>query len=259
MRAKTEEFLYLLFWSLDTAARPSFRNLDQSFEAWAYRHGFLRQVERLERRKLVERKSTSKSDRVFRLSQPGRLHALGGRDPEERWHRKWDGSWRVVLFDIPTSRNAQRDRVRRYLQHRGFGYLQNSVWITPDSIEEERQLLMGGDIDVEALVFLEARPCAGESNDEIVAGAWDFERINRRYARCLEILAEKPAGLITSGTVAKDLLNWGRREREEWLKAVRADPLLPAAILPRSYLGRKAWKKRREILRHAGRQVRLFR
>jgi hypothetical protein len=29
---------------------------------------------------------------------------------------------------------------------------------------------------------------------EIVAGAWDFERINRRYTRHLKILAERPGG-----------------------------------------------------------------
>jgi hypothetical protein len=30
---KTEELLNLLLWSVDTLARPTFRNLDQSFEA----------------------------------------------------------------------------------------------------------------------------------------------------------------------------------------------------------------------------------
>ena len=46
---------------------------------------------------------------------------------------------------------------------------------------------------MESLILLEARPCAGESDAEIVAGAWDFERINR-YARHLKVLAERPGG-----------------------------------------------------------------
>lgn len=37
-------------------------------------------------------------------------------------------------------------------------------------------------------------PCAGESDVEIVADASDFERINRRYARHLKVLAERPGG-----------------------------------------------------------------
>jgi hypothetical protein len=51
-------------------------------------------------------------------------------------------------------------------------------------------------VSVASLLLLEARPCAGESGAEIVAGAWDFERINRRYARHLKILDEQPDGAL---------------------------------------------------------------
>jgi hypothetical protein len=50
----------------------------------------------------------------------------------------------------------------------------------------------GGRIDVESLLLLEARSCAGESDGEIVAGAWDFGRINQRYARHLKLLKARP-------------------------------------------------------------------
>lgn len=258
MKAKTEEFLYLLLWSLDTLARPTFRNLNASFEEWAYLQGFLPQIARLEKRKLLEGRSISKNDRVYRLSAFGRVTALGGRDPEERWNRKWDGRWRVVLFDVPTSRNTHRERLRRYLRRRAFGYLQNSVWITPDSLEKERDILAGGKVDVESLIFLEAQPCAGESNAEIVAGAWDFERINRRYIRYLEVLDDQPRANATTETAARRLLDWGRREREAWRDAMRDDPLLPERILPGGYLGRKAWRKRVAAMRRAGAQLRAF-
>ena len=61
---------------------------------------------------------------------------------------------------MPTGQNAQRERLRRYLRDKGFGYLQNSVWITPDPLAEERQILGGGKINVESLILLEVRPCA---------------------------------------------------------------------------------------------------
>ena len=32
----------------------------------------------------------------LRLTDEGRLQALGGRDSEERWGRRWDGKWRLV-------------------------------------------------------------------------------------------------------------------------------------------------------------------
>src|SRR5260370_916786 len=87
MQAKTEELLYLLLWTCERLARPTFRNLTDSFESWAYRNGFDRQLTELERRTLVESsiapaRGRESSDRVLRLTEAGRLHALGGRDPE---------------------------------------------------------------------------------------------------------------------------------------------------------------------------------
>ena len=255
---KTQEFLNLLLWSADILMRPSYRNLTDSYESWAYRNGLLKQVTRLEQQQLIERDANSPDDRLYRLSAQGRLHVLGGRDPEERWARSWDGHWRMVLFDVPTGQNAQRERLRRYLRDKGFGYLQNSVWITPDSLEEERRILVGGKINVESLVLLEAQPCAGESDTEIVAGAWDFERINRRYARHLKVLDTRPGGALLNEAAAKALLRWAAAERKAWLDAVTNDPLLPVRILPSDYLGLPAWRRRMEVLREAGQQLRTF-
>jgi len=126
--------------------------------------------------------------------------------------------------------------------------LQNSVWITPDPLTEERQILGGGKINVESLLLLEARPCAGESDAEIVAGAWDFERINRRYARHLKILGERPGSALRNDATAKALQRWAATEREAWLEAVTNDPLLPGRILPSDYLGQQAWRRRVEVL-----------
>jgi DNA-binding transcriptional regulator PaaX len=258
MQPKTEEFLNLLLWSADLLARPTFRHLTDSYEAWAYRNGLVRQLSTLQREKFLERDATAPDDRLYRLTAQGRLHVLGGRDPETQWARPWDGQWRLVLFDVPTGQNAQRERLRHYLRDKGFGYLQNSVWISPDPLLQEREILGGGRINVESLVLLEARPCAGESDAELVAGAWDFERINRGYARHLKVLAERPGGALRNDAAAKTLLRWAAAEREAWLDAVTNDPLLPGRILPSDYLGQQAWRRRVEVLRDASRQLRTF-
>jgi phenylacetic acid degradation operon negative regulatory protein len=258
MTAKTEEFLNLLLWSADLLMRPTFRNLTDSYESWAYRNGLLRQVCRLQREHLLERDPNSLNDRVYRLSERGRLQALGGRDPQVQWSRRWDGRWRMVLFDIPTLQNTQRARLRRYLRSHGFGCLQHSVWITPDPLEAERTLLTGGKIEVKSLILLETRPCAGESDTEIVAGAWNFKSINGRYARHLRILEEHPEGALRNEAAARALLRWASCEHEAWREAVTHDPLLPETILPSDYLGQRAWRRRVEVLQNAGRRVRTF-
>ena len=258
MQPRTEEFLNFLLWSADLLARPTFRNLTDSYESWAYRNGLMRQAATLEQQQLLERDANAPDDRLYRLSEQGRLHVLGGRDPEERWARAWDGQWRLVLFDVPTEQNTQRERLRRYLRDKGFGYLQNSVWITPDPLTKERQILGGGKINVESLLLLEARPCAGESDAEIVTGAWDFERINSRYTRHLKILNDRPVGALLNDAAAKSLRRWAAMELEAWLEAVTNDPLLPGRILPSDYLGQQAWRRRVEVLREAGRQLRTY-
>ena len=57
-----------------------------------------------------------------------------------------------------------------------------------------------------ALHFFSLREHAARSRTEIVAGAWDFKRINRRYARHLKILGERPGGALRNDASAKALL-----------------------------------------------------
>src|SRR5438067_8361730 len=83
MGPKTEELLNLLLWSAEMLVNPSSRKLFESYEGWAYRNGLLVQMGRLEQRGWVTRKSRERSDRTYRLSAQGRLHALGGRDRSE--------------------------------------------------------------------------------------------------------------------------------------------------------------------------------
>lgn len=257
MKPRTEELLYFLLWSVEGLVQPSFRRLDESFESWAYRNGLMRRLSALEKKRLVERADPADA-RICRLTEAGRLHAIGGRDPVQSWARPWDGKWRLVLFDVPLGQEGERSRLRRYLHGRHFGFLQNSVWITPDPLEPETTLLRGSKVDVEALILLEARPCAGESDNEIAAGAWDFARIDRGYERYLRMLAERPGGKVATSQQAARLRKWATSERIAWLSAVGLDPLLPARLLPRGYRGREAWQKRVAALSAANADLSAF-
>lgn len=258
MQPKTEELLNLLLWTADRLVRPTFRNLTDSYESWAYRNGFLPQLDKLEKLRLLERRQVASQERLYRLTAEGRLHALGGRDPKAQWKRSWDGRWRLVLFDVPVGQNARRERLRRYLRERAFGCLQNSVWITPDPVHGERATLAGAQVDVRSLLLLEARPAAGESDAEIVAGAWDFERINRSFAHHLEVVAQCPTGPLRGDAACEALRRWAAEERETWMAAMAIDPLLPECLLPPSYLGRRAWKRRTQVLHDVGKRLGAF-
>jgi DNA-binding transcriptional regulator PaaX len=259
MDSKTEELLWMLLWTCEMITNPTFRNLDESFEGWAYRNGFLRQIQRLEQRKFLAQQSTGAGDRLHRLTEAGRLHVLGNRDPAVQWKRRWDGRWRLVVFDVPEAHRSLRDKLRLQLHYRGFGYLQHSVWITPDPVGEERKLLIGGPVDVGSLILLEACPCAGETDAEIVAGAWDFAEINRRYALHQQVLARRPRGGLSNNVAARTFQQWLRAEKAAWSAAIELDPLLPARLLPPDYAGCDAWHRRKEEMMEAGQQMRTFR
>lgn len=248
----------MLLWTCESISRPTWRNLTESFEGWAYRNGFLRQLHRLEQQHWLERQTSRPGDRLHRLSQSGRLLALGGRDPVASWNRRWDGRWRLVLFDVPESLSATRNRIRHNLQSSGYGYLQKSVWITPHPVDKERAMLVEGPVNVESLLFLEARPCTGETDAEIVAGAWDFAEINRRYAAHAKVLARRPGHPLSNQPAAAPFHRWLREERQAWQDALRRDPLLPRALLPPDYMGCEAWRQRLHIMAKAGEQMRSF-
>ncbi|MEK7128123.1 MAG: CRISPR-associated endonuclease Cas2 [Patescibacteria group bacterium] len=55
--------------------------------------------------------------------------------------KKWDGRWRVVIFDIKESRSKTRFLLRKTLSQIGFIRLQNSVWLYPYDCEDLISLL----------------------------------------------------------------------------------------------------------------------
>lgn len=55
--------------------------------------------------------------------------------------KKWDGRWRMVVFDIPERRRAVRLRLRAVMNEIGFVRLQDSVWVYPYDCEDFIALL----------------------------------------------------------------------------------------------------------------------
>jgi hypothetical protein len=54
---------------------------------------------------------------------------------------KWDGKWRMVIFDIPRKRNHERDVFRKKLEEIGMLRIQESVFVYPYPCEEEVMFL----------------------------------------------------------------------------------------------------------------------
>lgn len=88
----------------------------------------LRYLEERKRIKILKRGD----ELFFKLTKKGKLDALMIRMLKEVKSKiKWDGKWRIIIWDIPESSRQHRDRLRNFCKTQGFYLLQKSVFITP--------------------------------------------------------------------------------------------------------------------------------
>jgi DNA-binding transcriptional regulator PaaX len=77
--------------------------------------------------------------RYARITNAGRNALMVRGNLLAQWIQKpkrWDGRWRVVIFDIPERRRKTRDTLRRMMRSFGFYRLQDSVWVHPYDAED---------------------------------------------------------------------------------------------------------------------------
>jgi phenylacetic acid degradation operon negative regulatory protein len=245
LRYTSELLLESLLWLASAAARPTLSNL---LDMPAYPCS-RQQIYRMEEAGYLEKERNDRGVWVYRLTRLGTLAAHGGRDPSEEWSRKWDGHWRFFLFDIPRGAERERQRLLKWFRLNHFGCLQNSVWVTPHPLNDFAKELSFLDLPPEAMIPIEGKPLGAseETSKGIVSRAWDFDEINSRYREYRVVATERERSLRSK--------DWKTREREAWIRAISLDPMLPKALLPREYEGRKAWRERQKLTRKFAKAV----
>ena len=95
------------------------------------------------RDRLIENNLLKYENRLIKLTEKGQiqLNLLEMKDWKIDKPRKWDGRWRMLIFDIPERRRPLRDKIRLTLFNIGFLRLQDSVWIYPYDCEDLINLL----------------------------------------------------------------------------------------------------------------------
>lgn len=86
---------------------------------------------------------------------------------------RWDGRWRIVMFDIEEKYRRSRNAIRRALQSLGMYRLQDSVWVHPYDCEE-----------LVALIRTEHR--AGQHVLYVIADALEGDEPLRRHFKLRE-------------------------------------------------------------------------
>jgi phenylacetic acid degradation operon negative regulatory protein len=82
-------------------------------------------------------KVTEKNNKKFiQLTNKGQLKVLLSK-AEVSKTEKWDGKWRLIIYDIPEDSKPQRTFFRKLLKKNGFYKLQASVFISPYSLNRQ--------------------------------------------------------------------------------------------------------------------------
>ncbi len=249
-----EEILILMMYGLDFWMMPTLRKWDQSYEGWLYEHGLLRRVRWLESQKHLRRHGEGGAW-VFSLTEKGRKAITADVAPEKMWRRKWDGWWRQLVFDLPVERRNARESLLRWLKRHRFGYLQDSVWISPDPVTVMARALEDFRDDAESFTLMECRCVKGFSDAALVEAAWRFERIKNHYGDYLRFAAEALKESTAAALHPQRLFELLREERRHWSAVFDEDPLSPRALWPHGYNGSDAWQMRSRLLRSLAAQV----
>ncbi|HBI34481.1 MAG TPA: hypothetical protein DEA43_00960 [Candidatus Moranbacteria bacterium] len=101
---------------------------------------FNRSIKSLSKEKLISEIELPDGSFKLTLTEKGKKQArvlnIFGKSIDFKKPKKWDGKWRVVMFDIPEKDRLFRDVLRNHLKDLKFRKLQHSVFVSPYPFEK---------------------------------------------------------------------------------------------------------------------------
>src|SRR3989338_5497572 len=134
--------------SLGLTHRPDvfFKVADSIAKDWRKieRRSLREAIQKLYESKLVDYKENSDGSVSVVLTNEGKKRHLGYEVESIKIRKptRWDGMWRVVIFDIPESERWGRDALAAKLRQLGFKPIQKSVFIHPYECQDELDFII---------------------------------------------------------------------------------------------------------------------
>lgn len=126
---------------LSRSPKGYFRILESTVKEWdeINRQELYRAIRDLYQTKLVSMKENKDGTETAVITRNGREISLTFQVEKIsiKSMKKWDGKWRIVLFDIPEKYRKGRDAIRIALKRMGFCEYQKSVFIHPFECQNE--------------------------------------------------------------------------------------------------------------------------
>lgn len=226
--ATIEYFLNHYSDGLDDLYHPG-RYLYNSFEGSADRRSVQQTLSLLVSKKLLKRKGNKG---YYDLTPAGWLRIGAVFQSTEAKKNKWDGLWRIVVYDVPEEKSAERNYLRRRLKELGFRLWQKSTWITPfnvsmelyDLLEEKK---MSGRISV-----FESRNLFGLSDRVLASKVWGLDNLRSNYEN---FISAWERGKSHAGKDTMKIRELAKRLQLQYFELTQKDPHLPTELLPEKW------------------------
>lgn len=142
---------------LGYALKPFLKNEDY------YPSEIERTVYRLNKQKLISYNERDGKIKIV-LTKSGKRKVLSYKIEELSLKKgKWDGWWRIIVFDIPETKRKARNTLRNKMKEIGFYQLQKSVLVTPWECEDEIDFIKNFyGVEKEDICLIRAKKFDGE-------------------------------------------------------------------------------------------------
>ena len=144
--------------------------------------------------------------------------------------QKWEGSWYLVIFDVPEKLRFKRDILRKNLKELRFGRLQQSVWISPvNHLLILDKLIFRYQLEP-YVIFSQTHKIGREEARELAQRVWKLQELNQEYKEFIS--------------------DWKKtKEKKEkiflimkYFQILSQDPQLPKELLPKDWMGIKSYE-----------------
>jgi DNA-binding transcriptional regulator PaaX len=128
--------------------------------------------------------------------------------------QKWDGWWRLIIFDIPESKRHKRDQLRQLLKLYGYGQWQKLVYLTPHPVTKAvSEWLEEVDLYPQAMCF-------------------ESKQVGKLSQRALAEIVFDHSKRINDWQIL--VTGWGNENPSEWIRRwedlMVSDPWLPSEL-----------------------------
>lgn len=150
--------------------------------------------------------------------------------------RVWDKTLHLVTYDVPEKKRYDREALRDKLLSLGCGMLQESVYITPYNPQEVlRDFITERELKGAVIVSSVGKDGSIGEEDilDLVYRVYKLEKLNERYKDYLSDFAIKGKGKKEGEPLGAIF---------SYLSILRDDPQLPFELLPKDWLGGKAYR-----------------